>query len=366
MYTSQEYITVSANCLARYFDETVALVEEMLLEPRWDEEEFARIKTRQINNIKQRSSNPNAIASQVSDKILYGDGHIFSQPIGGSVESVEKITIDDLKAYYENNFAPNISAFHIAGNVSESDVKASLSSMNEKWAKKEVAMPEYTINDVPEDVKVYFANFSNAKQSVIRIQRMAVKRNDPDYFPLTVANYGLGGNSGALLFQELREKRQYTYGAYSNVGSSMEKAPFSMYSSVKTNVTPDAVAAFKEVLMDYMQNYDSAELEKARTALIRQEARAYETLYDKLGILQSISTYNLPNDYIRKNQEELKGYTIDDMKEVMNKYMNPEELSYFVVGDAATQLEGVRNLEIGEVIRVDENGNPVDNVIEKK
>jgi zinc protease len=146
----------------------------------------------------------------------------------------------------------------------------------------------------------------------------------------------------------------------------MEKAPFSMYSSVKTNVTPDAVAAFKEVLMDYMQNYDSAELEKARTALIRQEARAYETLYDKLGILQSISTYNLPNDYIRKNQEELKGYTIDDMKEVMNKYMNPEELSYFVVGDAATQLEGVRNLEIGEVIRVDENGNPVDNVIEKK
>ncbi len=366
MYTSQEYITVSANCLARYFDETVALVEEMLLEPRWDEEEFARIKTRQINNMKQRSSNPNAIASQVSDKILYGDGHIFSQPIGGSVESVEKITIDDLKAYYENNFAPNISAFHIAGNVSESDVKASLSSMNEKWAKKEVAMPEYTINDVPEDVKVYFANFSNAKQSVIRIQRMAVKRNDPDYFPLTVANYGLGGNSGALLFQELREKRQYTYGAYSNVGSSMEKAPFSMYSSVKTNVTPDAVAAFKEVLMDYMQNYDSAELEKARTALIRQEARAYETLYDKLGILQSISTYNLPNDYIRKNQEELKGYTIDDMKEVMNKYMNPEELSYFVVGDAATQLEGVRNLEIGEVIRVDENGNPVDNVIEKK
>ena len=366
MYTSQEYITVSANCLARYFDETVALVEEMLLEPRWDEEEFARIKTRQINNIKQRSSNPNAIASQVSDKILYGDGHIFSQPIGGSVESVEKITIDDLKAYYENNFAPNISAFHIAGNVSESDVKASLASMSEKWSKKEVAMPEYTINDVPEDVKVYFANFSNAKQSVIRIQRMAVKRNDPDYFPLTVANYGLGGNSGALLFQELREKRQYTYGAYSNVGSSMEKAPFSMYSSVKTNVTPDAVAAFKEVLIDYMQNYDSAELEKARTALIRQEARAYETLYDKLGILQSISTYNLPNDYIRKNQEELKGYTIDDMKEVMNKYMNPEELSYFVVGDAATQLEGVTNLEIGEVIRVDENGNPVDNVIEKK
>jgi zinc protease len=365
MYTSQEYITVSGNCLARYFDETVALVEEMLLEPRWDEEEFARIKNRQINNIKQGNANPNAIAAQVSDKILYGDDHIFSKPISGTLESVEKITIDDLKAFYDANFAPNISAFHIAGSVNEAGVKKALSGLSEKWTKKEVTMPEYTIKDVPDDVKVYFANFSNAKQSVVRVQRMAVSRNDPDYFPLTVANYGLGGNSGAKLFQVLREEKQFTYGAYSNVGSSMEKAPFSMYSSVKTNVTPESVQAFKDVLIEYMNNYDSAELEKARTALIRQEARAYETLYQKLGILQSISTYNLPKDYIRQNQEELKGYTVEDMTAIMEQYMNPEELTYILVGDAKTQLQGVENLNIGEVVKVDEDGNPVDQKIEQ-
>ncbi len=366
MYTSQEYITISANCLARYFDQTVALIEEMLLEPRWDADEFSRIKTRQINDIKQRSANPNAIASSVSDKILYGDGHIFSKPLAGTVQSVEKITVDDLKAYYENYFAPNIATFSVAGKVSEGEVEKALSGLNEKWAKKEINMPTYTMNEVPENVKVYFANFANAKQSVVRIQRMAVKRNDPDHFALTVANYGLGGNAGAVLFQELREKRQYTYGAYSNVGSSDEKAPFSMYSSVKTNVTPDAVAAFKEVLMQYMDDYDSADLEKARSAMIRQEAREYETLYDKLGILQSISTYNLPKDYIRQNQEALKAYTVEDMKAVMSKYMNPDELSYFVVGDASTQLEGVKKLEIGELVKVDEDGNSVDNQIEKK
>jgi len=365
MYTSREYITISANCLARYFNETVALIEEMLLEPRWDEEEFARIKDRQINNIKQRSANPNAIASMVSNRLLFGDDHIFSKPMAGTIQSVEDITIDDLKAYYEQYFAPNISAFNVAGSISEADVKSALNGLDENWMKKDIQMPEYTIKEVPQDVKVYFANFSNAKQSVVRVQRMAVERNDPDYFPLTVANYGMGGNSGSLLFQELREKRQYTYGAYSNVGSSNEKAAFGMYSSVKTNVTPDAVAAFKEVMMDYKANYDSADLDKARNAMIRQEARAYETLYDKLGILQSISTYNLPKDYIRKNQEELKAYTVEDMQAVMRKYMNPEEMSYFVVGDAATQLDGVEKLGIGEVVKVDENGNRVDNIIEK-
>jgi zinc protease len=365
MSTSQEYITVSANCLARYFDETVALIEEMLLEPRWDADEFARIKTRQINNIKQRSSNPNIIASQVSDKIMYGDGHIFSKPISGTLASVEKITMDDLKAYYESYFAPNITSFNIAGSVSEEDVKAALSGLNEKWAKVAVVMPEYTVSDIPDDVKVYFSNFTNAKQSVVRIGRMAVERNNPDYFPLTFANYGLGGNSGGLLFQELREKRQYTYGAYSGIGSSNEKTMFGMYSSVKTNVTPESLSAFKEVLMDYMANYDSADLDKARNAMIRQEARAYETLGDKLGILQSISTYNLPQDYIRQNQAQMKAYTVADIKKVMDIYMNPNELTYFVTGDAATQLEGVKALNIGEVIKVDENGNPVDNLIEK-
>ncbi len=364
MYTSSEYITVSANCLARYFDETVALVEEMLLEPRWDETEFDRIKKNQINSIKQRNANPNIIASNVSDQMMYGPNHIFSKPISGTEESVNKITIDDLKNYYAANYAPNIATFHVAGSVDENDVNSALKGMEEKWAKKDVNFPEYEVNDIPGNAEVYFANFENAKQSVVRIQRMAVPRNDPDYFPLTVANYGLGGNSGAKLFQVLREEKGYTYGAYSFLSSSNQKSPFTMYSSVKTNVTPESVQTFKDVLEEYKANYDEAELEKARTAMIRKEARDYETLNQKLNILQQISTYNLPEDFVRQNQEELKNYTVEDMKAIMDKYMNPNEMTYIVVGDAKTQLEGVEKLNIAPVVKVDSDGNPIDKKIE--
>jgi len=364
MYTSNEYITINANCLARYFDETLGLVEEMLLEPRWDEKEFDRIKKNQINSIKQRNANPNIIASNVSDKIMYGEDHIFSKPISGTEESVSKITIDDLKAFYDKNYAPNIATFHIAGSVDENSVKEALKGLEEKWAKKDVVFPTYDINDVPNKPQVYFANFDNAKQSVVRVQRMAVPRNDPDYFPLTVANYGLGGNSGAKLFQVLREDKGYTYGAYSYVSSSNEKAPFTAYSSVKTNVTPESVQAFKDVMEEYVANYDEAELDKARTALIRQEAREYETLNDKLDILQQISTYNLPEDFIRQNQEALKNYKVEDMKAIMDKYMKTDQMTYIVVGDAKTQLEGVEKLNIAPVVKVDSDGNPIDKKIE--
>lgn len=366
IYSGNEEIVISGNSLSRYFAETIAIVEEMLLEPRWDEAEFARIKERQINNIKQRNANPDAIAGSVSDKIIYGDGHIFSKPSGGTIESVEKITIEDLKNYHANYFAPNITGFQVAGSVSQADVEKALAGLSEKWQQKEVEFPTYEVSSVPGQGKIYFANFGDAKQSVIQMKRMAVARSDKDYYPLTVANYGLGGNSGGKLFQVLREEKGYTYGAYSYLPSSNSPAPFTAYSSVKTNVTPQSVQAFKDVIESYKAEYDSAELEKARTALIRKEARDYETLGQKLSILQQISSYNLPKDFISKNQEELKAYTVEDMKAIMDKYMNVDEMSYIIVGDAKTQLEGVEALNLKEVVKVDADGNPVDNKIEVK
>jgi zinc protease len=364
MYTSTEYITITANCLTKYFGETVALVEEMLLQPRWDEAEFDRIKKNQINSIVQRSANPNIIASQISDKMMYGDEHILSKPISGTLESVNKITIVDLKNFYQKNYAPNIAAFQIAGSIGEDVVKKALAGIEKNWAKKDVIIPVYPIKKATEEDNIYFANFNNAKQSVIRVQRMTVPRNDPDYFALTVVNYGLGGNAGAKLFQVLREEKGYTYGAYSGVASSTLVAPFTASSSVKTNVTAESVQTFKDVMEAYKANYDSADLEKARTAMIRQEARSYETLGQKLSILQQISTYDLPKDFIRQNQEELKKYTVEEMKAILDKYVQVDKMTYIVVGDAKTQLKGVEKLNIAPVTKVDENGNAIDTKIE--
>ena len=364
MYTASEEIVIYGNCLARYFDETIAIVEEMILEPRWDVDEFDRLQKAQINNIKQRNANPNSIAGTVADKITYGDDHIFAKPLSGTEKSVQSISIDDLKGFYDKNFSPSVASMQIAGSVTQAQVKKALSGLNEKWAAKEVTFPEYEMKGVDENGKIYFANFPSAKQSVIRMQRLAVERSHPDYYPLTVANYGLGGNSGGKLFQVLREEKGYTYGAYSNISSSTQKAPFAAYSSVKTNTTAQSVATFKEVIEGYKQNYDSAELEKARTALIRKEARDYETLGQKLNVLQQIASYGLPNDFIKQNQEKLKAYTVEDMKKIMNTYMNVDEMNYIIVGDAETQLEGVKALNMKEVVKVDEDGNAVDNKIE--
>jgi len=99
MFSGNESITIRGNTLVRNFDKTMKLVEEILLEPRWDEEELKRIKTSTINSIKRSSANPNFVARNVSNKLLYGEKHIFAYPISGTVESIEAITMDDLKAF---------------------------------------------------------------------------------------------------------------------------------------------------------------------------------------------------------------------------------------------------------------------------
>ena len=94
------------------------LVQEILLKPRWDADEFARIKTKTINQIKRSDADPNSVAEQVYNKILYGENHIFAYPTSGTEASVEAITMDDLKAFYAANFSPSISKFNIVGKES--------------------------------------------------------------------------------------------------------------------------------------------------------------------------------------------------------------------------------------------------------
>src|SRR5690606_13866485 len=145
MYTTDESIVITGNTLERNFEKTMALVQEILLEPRWDEKEFERIKTSTINGSQRSDANPNGIASRVFDKVLYGEEHPFAYPVSGTVESVEAISIEDLKAFYNNNFSPTVSRMHIVGAITEKEALAAMEGMAANWEAKEVTIPEFPV-----------------------------------------------------------------------------------------------------------------------------------------------------------------------------------------------------------------------------
>jgi zinc protease len=354
-----ENMTITANCLTRNYDAVLEIVEEILTQPRWDVTEFERLKQAAISNIKQRNANPNAIAGNVFYKALYGDSHIFSKPVPGTLQSVQSITLDDLKAYYTRNVSPSVASFHIAGDISRKSAFESLKSLEKNWKPLAVAFPDYSLPAAPDKARILFVDVPDSKQSVIMIGSLAMARNNPDYFPATFVNYKLGDGSGSKLFEVLRLEKGYTYGAYSFFMPRTVAGPFVASSSVQSKFTLESVKLFNEILGSFGKDYTAEELETTRNATIRANAGKFETINSLMQMLQEISTYNLPVDYIK--QEELKAgkITLEEAKALYGRYIQPDKMVYVVVGDARTQFDRLKEAGLGEPVLVDIEGNPV-------
>jgi len=354
-----ENITITANCLKRNYEAVLALVEEILTQPRWDATEFARLKQAAISNIAQRNANPNAIAGNIFNKAMYGLGHVFANPMTGTQASVETITLDDLKNFYAKTFSPSVAAFHIAGDISQKAAIASLNSLQKSWKSFTVDFPAYALPVAPSKPVLLFADVPDAKQSVIMIGKLALPRNHSDYPGLSFVNYKLGDGSGSKLFEVLRLEKGYTYGAYSFLMPRSIAGPFIASSSVQSKFTLESVKLFNEILSSYGNNYSAEELDITRNALIRSNAGKFETIGSLIGMLQDISTYNLPYDFVKQEETVAANLSLEQAKGLYAKYIEPEAMVYVVVGDAKTQLQRMSEAGLGEPILVDLEGNPV-------
>ena len=359
MYTATESVVIQANCLSSKFVDTYKLVEEILFEPRWDEKEFARIKDETIENIKRRKTDPSNVASNVFNKMIYGENNILAHNTFGTEESVQSITIDDLKNYYTRNLAPENSFISIAGNIDKGAAMDALKSLEEKWEKKGLNLPEIITPEKPAKPAIYFVDFPGAKQSAIRIGSLGLRFTDPDYYKAVVMNYKLGGSFNSRVNMILREEKGYTYGARTGFSGSIFPGTFVASSSVRSNTTLESTKIFMDEINKYREGIPEEDLEFTKNALIKSNTRQFETLGALRGMLDDIAMYNLPFDYVKERENEVRNMTLEEHKLLAQKYMVPSVMTCVIAGDAATQLKQLKDLGMGEPIIVDRNGNIV-------
>ena len=351
----RQSISISGNTLARNYDATMELVEEIMLEPRWDEREFELAKQSTTSQIAQQSANPNSIASNTFNKLLYGEDLILSYNPIGTTNSIENITLDDLRAYYDANFSPAVADMHVVGAINKARVTNSLNSISTRWENKEVEIPEFDLPNAPESSTVYFYDVPDAKQSVLRFGYLAMPETDPDFYRANIMNYKLGGGGFASRFtQELREGKGYTYGISSGFSGSDLAGPFVISSGVRTNVTYESAALIKEILEQYPETFTDEDLENTKSYLIKSSARQFETSGAKLNMLSSISAYGWGPDYVRRRQQMVQNITKEEIQELAREYANPDKMIWLVVGDADTQMERLEQLGFGEPILVND------------
>ena len=359
MYTTTESIVISANTLSRKLEDTWNLFDEILLQPRWDADEFTRVKRKTLETINRQAANPSGIASNVFRRLIYGKDHILSNPTMGTKESVEKITLDDLKTYYTKNFSPSSSYLTVAGNITKEQAIALFDDLEETWPAKKVVFPKYSLPEAPTKPELYFVDVPDAKQSQLRVGYLALAYTDADFYPATVMNFKLGGNFNSVINMILREEKGYTYGAFSYFSGTTIPGPFTVSTGVRSNVTYESMQIIKDALSTYREGIAPEDLAFTKNAMIQSNARKFETLGALLGMLGNIAKYNLPFDYIRQQEKIIHSMTPERHKALAQKYINPDKMIYLVVGDAKTQAPRLKDLGLGEPVMLNKEGVPV-------
>ena len=352
-----EALTLTATTLERNFEATIALVEEILQQPRWDEAEFERLKREAQAKIISAEGNPGALSWRAFRSVLYGANHPYGIPLGGTRETVTALTLDDLKAWHAAKLTPVGAKLQVVGAVNSERAIGALSSLAQKWQGEALEIPEYEMKAAPAGKNIYFIDVPGSKQSVIRVGKRALMSDTEDYARLDFANERLGGGSSARLTQLLRIEKGYTYGAYSYLASNInDLSPWVASSSVRANVTLESLQLIRELIKNYSATFTDQDANVTKNQVIKRNSRAFETLGAKANLLNRIARQNLPHDIVEREQAMLSEMTTADFHRVIDEYLKEDEMIWIVVGDGKTQRETLAGFGYGEPVELDRQG----------
>lgn len=354
-------ITVSITTLTRNLDATLALVEEKLFSPKFDAEEFDMVKNRQIEAANNMITQPRAMASLMFNKVLFGEKHIKATPVGGTAETIAKITLDDLNAYHKKMFSPNIARLIVVSDLGKDDFVKHIGFL-EKWQSTGVVIKtEADMAPTPQagKTKIFLFDKPEAAQSEIMIGRLGLAYDATgDYYRAQMMNYPLGGHFNSRINLKLREEKGWTYGSRAGFNGTSFVGTYIAGAGVKRDVSDSAIAQFVLEIRDYATNgITNDELAYMKRAISQAEALRYEEPVQKLFFLKRIIDYNLPDDYTVRQNQVLQSMTKSEVDALAKKWFNPDQMVISIVGDKAKIGDKLKTLGY-EVIEMDSNANP--------
>jgi predicted Zn-dependent peptidase len=345
--------SVYASSLSKFFPRVMELMAEGALKPKFTQEEFEAEKNKQIEGLKSIDKDVGSIASRVSAALAYGANHPYGE--FATVENTEKVSLEDVKAFYNNYFKPANAYLVVVGDVKTSEVKKLAEKNFGSWeagAPKEQDLPQVAnVNET----QINLVDMPNAVQSELRLQNtIDLKMADEDYFPVLVANQILGGSFGSYLNMNLREDKGYTYGARTSTGADKYASRFVAQASVRNAVTDSAIVeSLKEIRRIKTEPVDAEMLENAKSKFAGDFVLRLEQPSTIANYALNIKTNDLSDDFYETFLEKINAVTADDIQRVANKYYQTDNMRIVVAGKASEIAENLEKVEFnGKTIPV--------------
>lgn len=324
--------SISGSALTEDLPKLMDLTADVLLNPAFSPEEWNRFKARTKAGLIQQRTNPNFLASETFNRVLFG-AHPAGR-VSPTAENVDAITPEALAEFHKTHYVPDHAAIAFTGDITLADARKLVDSKLGTW--KNAGTPKISVTEPPPspDAKVYLIARPNSVQTTLYVGTQSMTRTDPDYPALTVVNRVLGGTMGRL-FRHLREEKGYTYGIGSGFNATFYRGAWTSSTSVRTDVTE---AALTDLLAEIAELRDKPvpdkELADARRAIVGSFALALESPQQVLGFYIENWQYGLPADYWDTYPARVMAVTPEQAQAAAKKYWDPSKLQIVAVGDA--------------------------------
>jgi len=322
------------------------------------------VKANWIAGIAQEKARPNSAAMRVLPPLLYGEGHPYAIPFSGSgtEDAIKTLTREDLVAYHAAWVRPEGATLNVVGNTTLKELVPLLEKHLGDWSGGETranaSIPQVAL---PKKPRVFLIDQPGAIQANIYVGQLAPPSTDAKAITFDIANAVLGGEFSSRLNMNLREDKHWAYGSYSSASNALGQRPWMAFAAVQIDKTADSLKELRREISDYASGKappKPEEVAKIQATEIRGLPGSYETANAVLGTLTGLVRYNRPDDYVFQRKAQIESLDVAQVKAAAAT-IDPDALTWVVVGDLKQIEKPVRALKFGEVTIIDADGKAV-------
>jgi zinc protease len=326
----RETATVSLAVLKKDLDLGLDLLVEVLREPVFPEDELQRKAADIQAAITRAEENPESVGARALARVVY-PGHPYGRPVTGTVESVRRLDREQVRRFFAQHYRPDGAVIVAVGDVTVNEIRAALDRRLAGWT-----APSSTVAPVPQapaqPPPVVERIARELTQATVYLGAPAVRQTHPDYFPLIVANYILGGGSSSRLYSRVRDERGFAYSVYSYVEPGRSGSAYVVGLQTRLDAVDEAVRLTKEEMARMGRDLVTpVELDQARSYLIGSLPLRMDTSSKVAGLILGLELNGLGLDYLDRFREQVSRVTAADVQRVAARYLDPARFSTILV-----------------------------------
>jgi zinc protease len=315
-------------------DKALVIMARVLQHPLYSPDILAREKTRVIAGLKEAETKPENIADKAFEKAVFGD-HPYALQVSGEVSTVQGIAVADLQDFYRAHYNASRAVVAIMGDVTRAQAEAIAEQLTGELPKADApaALPEVVKQIAASEQRIAHP----ASQSHILIGAPGMSRTDPDYFPLYVGNYILGGGGFvSRLMNEVREKRGLAYSVYSYFMPLKQTGAFQIGLQTKKEQADDALLLVRKTLADFVAHGPTEkELFAAKQNIVGGFPLRIDSNRKILDYLSIIGFYDMPLSYLDDFTARVEHVTVAQIRNAFQRHIDPQHMATVMVGAPA-------------------------------